>query len=123
MSETRLAQTCWRLVQQILAHETGALSVEELSYRNPEIERETVDYHLRKLEAQSLTERHSVDGGPNELPSTYWAVTECGVRRLDDLGFYDEVAVLEVADDALERTDRIERIEQFEERPAVDVSP
>ena len=109
-------------VQQILSHDSGVLSVEELSYRNPEIESETVDYHLRKLESAGLTERLSADDPANDLPNTYWTVTERGVARLDELGFDDEVEALAVADEMVERTERIDRIETFDGRPQVDGS-
>ncbi|ERH12830.1 MAG: hypothetical protein J07HB67_01856 [halophilic archaeon J07HB67] len=120
--ETLLDKKRLRFVQQILAHDSGVLSVEELSYRNPDIELATVDYHLRKLESVGLTERLSADDPANHLPNTYWAVTDRGVARLDKLGFYDEVEALTVADEMLERTERIERIETFDGRPQVDVS-
>lgn len=120
--DTLLDKKRLRFVQQILAHDSGVLSVEELSYRNPDIESGTIDYHLRKLESAGLTERLSTDDPANDLPNTYWAVTGRGVARLDELGFYDEVEVLAVADEALERTERIERIEAFDARPQVDVS-
>jgi len=121
--ETTQTQQSVRFVQQILAHDSSVLSVEELSYRNPEIESETVDYHLRKLESAGLTERLSADDPANDLPNTYWTVTERGVARLDELGFDDEIEALAVADEMLERTERIERIETFDGRPRVDVSP
>ncbi len=120
--DTLLDQKRLRFVQQIIAHDSGVLSVEELSYRNPDIESETVDYHLRKLESVGLVERLSADDPANDLPSTYWAVTDRGVARLDNLGFYDEVEALAVADEMLERTERIERIEAFDGRPRGDVS-
>jgi repressor of nif and glnA expression len=119
--ETTQTQQSVRFVQQILAHDSNVLSVEELSYRNPDIESATVDYHLRKLESAGLTERLSADDPANDLPDTYWTVTERGVARLDELGFYDEIEALVVADEMLERTERIERIEIFDGRPRIDV--
>jgi len=62
------------------------------------------------------------DDPANDLPDTYWTVTERGVARLDELGFDDEIEALAVADEMLERTERIERIETFDGRPRVDVS-
>ncbi len=121
MFETTQTQQSVRFVQQILAHDSNVLSVEELSYRNPDIESATVDYHLRKLESAGLTERLSADDPANDLPDTYWTVTERGVARLDELGFYDEIEALAVADEMLERTERIERIEIFDGRPRIDV--
>ncbi|MCU4925116.1 helix-turn-helix domain-containing protein [Halobacteria archaeon AArc-dxtr1] len=115
VDETRL-----RLLQQLLASDDGALSVEELAYRNTDLKSGTIDYHLRELEARDVTRRLKADEPRNDLPNTYWAVTESGVDLLKRLGFYEEIAILSEADDALERTDRIREIEDFEARPVPD---
>jgi len=115
LQETRL-----RLLQQILASEPGALSVEELTYRNTDCKGGTIDYHLRELETWDVVTRLKAEEPRNDLPSTYWAVTERGVELLERLGFYDEIAVLSEADAALERTERIRVIESFEGRPEPD---
>jgi DNA-binding transcriptional ArsR family regulator len=115
LDETRL-----RLLQQILAHDSGVLSVEELDYRNTDIKKQTVDYHLRELEKEDVVRRLKIEGGRNELPNTYWAVTPTGIDLLKQLGFYDEIAVLSEADDALDRTDRIREIEAYDDRPDPD---
>ena len=112
IEETRLA-----LLQQILASDEGALSVEELNYRNTDRTAQTIDYHLRELEEHSIVTRLEADNPQNELPSIYWAVTETGIAILRQLGFYEEISVLSEADDALERTPRIEAIEAFSGRP------
>ena len=115
LDETRL-----RLLQQILAHDSGVLSVEELDYRNTDIKDQTIDYHLRQLEGKDVVRRLKVDGGRNDLPNTYWAVTPTGIDLLKQFGFYDEIAVLSEADDALERTARIQDIESYDRRPEPD---
>lgn len=112
LEETRLA-----LLQQILAAEEGALSVEELAYRNADRSAQTIDYHLRALEEHDVVIRLKADDPQNDLPSTYWAVTETGIALLKQLGFYEEITVLSDAGDALERTARIEEIEAFSGRP------
>lgn len=115
LEETRLA-----LLQQILAADEGALSVEELAYRNVDYSSQTIDYHLRKLEGHEVVTRLKADNPQNDLPSTYWAVTETGIALLKQLGFFEEISVLSEADDALERTARIEAIEAFGGRPTPD---
>lgn len=115
LDETRL-----RLLQQLLAYDDGTLSVEELAYRNTDLKKGTIDYHLRELEKRDVVARLKADPARNDLPNTFWAVTEDGVELLKRLGFYDEIAVLAEADRALERTDRIREIEQFEGRPRPD---
>jgi len=117
---TVLDETRLRLLQQILAHDSGALSVEELDYRNTDLAERTIDYHLRQLEDEEVVRRLKVEGGRNDLPNTFWAVTPTGVDLLKRLGFYEEVAVLSEADDALERTDRIGEIEAYDRRPEPD---
>jgi len=67
-----------------------------------------------------VVRRLKIEGGRNELPNTYWAVTPTGIDLLKQLGFYDEIAILSEVDDALERTDRIREIEAYDERPAPD---
>jgi len=113
LEETRL-----RLLQQILASDSGALSVEELDYRNTDIKNQTIDYHLRELADRGIVTKLKADSPANDLPSTYWAVSDLGIRLLKRLGFYDEIAALSEADDSLERTARIEEIEAFSGRPS-----
>jgi len=96
LNETRL-----RLLQQILASDEGALSVEELAYRNTDRSEQTIDYHLRELEDYDVVTRLKADDPRNDLPSTYWAVTDIGMKVLQQLGFYEEIAVVSEADDAL----------------------
>ncbi|MFB6235292.1 MAG: helix-turn-helix domain-containing protein [Halopenitus sp.] len=115
MSETRLG-----LVQQILASESGALSVEELDYRNTDLKKSTIDYHLRELSDRSIVTPLKADDPANDMPNTYWAVTEPGIALLKQLGFYSEIEVLAEADRALSRTSRIEQIETFPGRPEPD---
>jgi len=115
LDETRLA-----LLQQILAYDGGALSIEELSYRNTDVKDRTIDYHLRQLAKHDLVVSLKADAPKNDLPNTYWAVTERGVELLKRLGFYEEVSVQSEADTALTRTERIQTIEQFPGRPEPD---
>lgn len=111
-----VGETGLRLLQQIVAHDSGALSVEELDYRNTDLVAETINNCLRELVADGVVQRLVVDS-ENDIPDTYWAVTPSGIHFLKRQGFYDEVAVLSAADDALERTDRIREIEQYGGRP------
>jgi DNA-binding transcriptional ArsR family regulator len=115
LEETRLG-----ILQQILASNSGALSVEELAYRNTDLKAGTIDYHLRELEQRDVVTRLKADDPLNDIPSTYWAVTENGVALVKRLGFYDEIGVIAAADDALDRTDRIREIEAFGGRPEPD---
>jgi len=115
LNETRLG-----LIQQLLASDPGALSVEELAYRNVDLKERTIDYHLRKLAEKSVVTKLKADDPVNDLPNTYWGVTEAGIELLKRLGFYDEIAVLAEADTALNRTARIKKIEDFDGHPESD---
>lgn len=114
LQETRVV-----LLQQMLAHETGALSVEELCYRNPDLSEENVRYHLRELEARGIVEGLEISPGERtrELPNTFFAATEKGLQLLRRANLDEEVGVWKQVYDRLERTDRIERIEGMDERP------
>lgn len=107
-----------RLLQQILASDSGALSVEELDYRNTDTEDRKIDYRLQKLADRGVVTKLKADNPTNDLPSTYWAVSDLGIQLLKRFGFYDEIGALSEADDALERTDRIRNIEAFDGRPS-----
>lgn len=117
LQETRVA-----LLQQILAHDTGALSVEELCYRNPDLSEENVRYHLRELEERGVVDGLEIPRGERtrELPNTFFAVTEAGLRLLRRANLDEELGVWKAVYDRLERTDRIERIEGMAERPTAD---
>ncbi|WP_435185135.1 winged helix-turn-helix domain-containing protein [Halobellus sp. EA9] len=105
------------ILQQILAHDSGVLSIEELNYRNTDVEENTIRESLHSLDEENLVTPLSVAGGDPDLPDTYWAVTPEGVEFLKQNGVYDEIAVLSEADDALERSQRIKRIEAAGNRP------
>lgn len=115
-----LTQTRLALIQQILASESGALSVEELDYRNTDVKKSTIDYHLRELSDRGIVTPLKVDDPANDMPNTYWAVTEIGIGLLQQLGVHSEIEVLAEADRALTRTSRVEQIEAFPGRPEPD---
>lgn len=127
-----LNETKIRLLQQILASRTGALSAVELAARN-EITESTIRDHLRELadrdEPIVLTLEAETDGPvPNGIPRKYYAVTEYGIGLLKQVGMYEQIGILydvyEAADlrlpDADGRPVSIEDIEDYPHRPAPD---
>jgi DNA-binding CsgD family transcriptional regulator len=127
-----LTETKIRLLQQILASPTGALSAVELAARN-DITESTIRDHLRDLSQRDrpivrTLEAETDDSVPNGIPRKYYAVTEYGIDLLTQLGLYEQIGILydmyEAADlelpDADERPVSIEDIETYEHRPTPD---
>lgn len=108
-----------RILQQLLASETGALSPKEIAFRNPDITESTVRDHLRTLTEEGLTEKlePGVDSIPNTIPRTYYAVSEYGIELLKQVGMYDGVAVLYQVYQEMDRPEDIRAIEEWEHRP------
>lgn len=109
------------LLQQILAHDAGALSVAELAYRNPDLDDSTINYHLGEMEARDVVTKLRIPTGERQrdLPSTFYAVTEKGIDLLERASLLDEVLVWQEMYDRMERSDEIARIEEMD-RPEPD---
>lgn len=108
-----------RILQQLLASETGALSPKEVAFRNPEVTESTVRDHLRTLTEDGLAEKlePDVDSVPNSIPRTYYAVSEYGIELLKQVGMYDGVAILYQVYQEMDRPEDIRAIEEWEHRP------
>ena len=117
-----LDRTRLDLLHQILAQPDGVLSVEELLYRNPDVEEDNVRYHLRQLVERDVVEKHVVARSQDlaDPPTTFYSVTADGIELLRAVSMYDEVAVWRSVYDGMERTDRIGAIEALDTRPEVD---
>jgi len=117
-----------RIMQQILASSTGALSMPEFAVRN-EITESTIRDHVRDLcdrEQQIVTMLEpDVSPVPNGYPRKYAAVTSYGVELLKQVGQYEQVGVLYDMYEAAElsfpesraSSVSLEEIESFEHRP------
>jgi len=127
-----LTTTKLRLLQQILASPTGALSAVELAARNI-ITESTIRDHLRELANRDepivkTLDPETNDPVPNGIPRKYYAVTEYGIGLLKQVGMYDQIGILydiyEAADlqlpSADDRTVSIEDIEDYPHRPSPD---
>ena len=123
-----LTPTKTRLLQQILASQTGALSAVELAARN-EITESTIRDHIRDLsnrDREIVTTLTATESPvPNGIPRKYYAVTEYGTSLLKQVNLYDQIGVLynmyeaaslELPDNEDRPTD-ITTIETYEHRP------
>ncbi len=120
-----------RLLQQILASPSGALSAVELAARN-EITESTIRDHLRALQSRDpeIVTVLEADASPvpNGIPRKYYAVTEYGIDLLKQVTLYEQIWILydmyEAAEleipDSDERPVTITDIEEYEHRPSPD---
>ncbi|WP_138007355.1 hypothetical protein [Halalkalirubrum salinum] len=118
-----------RLLQQILASPTGALSAVELAARN-RITESTIRDHLRDLNNRDseIVAVLEADASPvpNGIPRKYYAVTAYGIDLLKQVNLYEQIGVLydmyEAAElelpDCDERSVTIAAIEAYEHRPS-----
>jgi hypothetical protein len=112
-----------RIVQQLLASDTGALSPKEVQFRNRGIISEsTVRDHLRNLTEEEFTKKlePDVESIPNEMPRTFYAASLFTIELLQEMGLWENLGMLYQIYDSLERPDEIRRIEEWEERPTPD---
>jgi hypothetical protein len=122
-------RTYLRLMQQIIAHESGVLSVEELDYRNTDLGRDQIRERLELPQKTEVVAALPADPVRDDMPSKFWAVTEQGIEELRTRSPFEQAGILHdasrateimsAADDALNRSERIEKIEQFDGRPSV----
>lgn len=106
------------LLQQILATETGLLSVAELVYRNrdeDDIGEENVRYHLREMADRGIVSKEKVPTGQRvrDLPDTFFRVTDYGETILERANLLAECDLWAELYEQMERTDEIERIERL----------
>lgn len=111
-----------RILQQLLASDTGALSPKEVAFRNPDVTESTIRDHLRMLTEEGLAEKlePDVESIPNAIPRTYYAVSEYGIELLKQVGIYDGVAILYQVYQQMDRPEKIRAIEGWEHRPVPD---
>lgn len=126
---TILRDTNLRLLQQMLASPTGALSALELAARNG-ITESTIRDHIRTLQSCDppivrTLETEIDEGIPHGIPHRYYAVTEYGIELLKQVGHYDQIGLLydvyEAASlelpDSADREITIEDVEEYPYRP------
>lgn len=110
-----------RIVQQLLASDTGALSPKEVAFRNEEIISEsTVRDHLRKLTEKGFMKKlePDVERVPNEMPRTFYAASPFSIELLKEMGLWENLGMLYQIYDSLDRPEDVKKIEEWEGRPA-----
>jgi DNA-binding HxlR family transcriptional regulator len=112
-----------RLLQQILATEWGSLSAPELSHRNEDISESTIRDHLREManRKRPFVRKLTVDEEQREqnVPWTFYAVTEHGIDLLKAVDAYEGITVLYQMYSRMD-SDEISHIEAFAHRPEPD---
>lgn len=104
------------ILQQLLANERRSLSVEELEFRNPNLDYDDIHYYIEELEEQGVVQRLIIPeevSGAN-IPNKFYEVTEEGEELLKNSNLYDEISLWKQIYDHMERTKRIQNIEKIE---------
>lgn len=112
-----------RIVQQLLASDTGALSPKEVAFRNENIISEsTVRDHLRELTEKEFVSRlePDVESIPNTMPRTFYAASPLTIELLQEMGLWENLGMLYQIYDSLDRPEEIQQIEEWEGRPSPD---
>ena len=114
-----------KLFQQILASDTGTLSLEEIAYRNPGLSEEMIEYRLMKLSERErpFITTLSVTPSSDHLPSTYYAVTERAISLLQTVNAYEGISLIYQMYQHMDQTDRIKEIEDLGDHPRPDWLP
>lgn len=108
------------LLADVVGHPEGQISVPELDYLNPGVERSAISEHLARLVDAGVLGKTEIPVGERsrDLPHTFYHVTDEGRALFDRNGIFDpEVWREQYA--RVEKTEEIERIEAMD-RPAVE---
>lgn len=113
-----------RILQAILATQSGSLTIPEIAYR---VQRSESEVHAF-LEEMMARERPfvvalevPVENREPEIPSTFYAPTEYSMELLKEVGIYDAITVLyQMYERMVNRPEEVEVIREFEYRPSPD---
>ena len=111
-----------RILQAILATQSGSLTIPEIAYR---VQRSESEVHAF-LEEMMARERPfvvalevPVENREPGIPSTFYAATEYAMELLKDVGMYDAITILyQVYERMEDRPEEVEAIREFEHRPS-----
>lgn len=80
------------LIADVVGHPDGMISVPELDYLNPEIERSAITEHLARLVDVGVLAKATIPVGERsrDLPYTFYYVTEAGRDLFDRNDIFDE---------------------------------
>lgn len=102
------------IVQQILTHDTGVLSLPELEVRNPDLDADALQRHLDTLVGRNILVKLEAPKSDRDLPAVFYAVTERGISLLKQTNLYDEIAVWNNVYNHVPVPDDLPRIEEME---------
>lgn len=103
------------LIADVVGHPEGMISVPELDYLNPDVERSAITEHLQRLVDAGVLDRATIPVGERsrDLPNTFYYVTGEGRDLFDRNDIFDEEIWREQYA-KVEKTDDIERIEAMD---------
>jgi DNA-binding HxlR family transcriptional regulator len=106
-------ETRFSLIQDILGHPSGLPTLKELDYVNPSRSQTTIRQHLQRLVDAGIVEKVELPGDrrQNDLPYTFYGLSEDGRRFLEDHRLLRAEETLREIYDRVEKTDEIERYE------------
>ncbi|NLV09477.1 ArsR family transcriptional regulator [Halomicrobium mukohataei] len=100
------------LIADIVGHPEGMISVPELDYLNPDIERSAITEHLDVLLDTGVLAKATIPVGERsrDLPYTFYYVTEAGRDLFDRNDIFDE-AIWREQYETVQKTPAIREIE------------
>ena len=106
-------ETRFALVQDILGHPSGLPTLKELDYVNPSRSQTTIRQHLERLVEAGIIEKVELpdDRRQNDLPYTFYGISEDGHRFLEDHKLLRAEGTLREIYDRVEKTAEVERYE------------
>jgi DNA-binding HxlR family transcriptional regulator len=106
-------ETRFSLIQDILGHPSGLPTLKELNYVNPSRSQTTIRQHLQRLVDAGIVEKVELpeDRRQNDLPYTFYGLSENGRRFLEDHKLLRAEETLREIYDRVEKTAEIERYE------------
>ncbi|PSP68474.1 transcriptional regulator [Halobacteriales archaeon QS_1_69_70] len=106
-------ETRFALLQDILGHPSGLVTLKELDYVNPSKSRTTIRQHLQQLVDVGIVEEVLLpeDRRQNDLPYKFYGLSESGRQFLDEHKLLRAQDTLREIYDNVEKPDEIKRYE------------
>ena len=106
-------ETRFSLIQDILGHPAQLPTLKELDYVNPSKSQTTIRQHLQELVNENILEKASLpkDQRQNDLPYTFYGLSEDGREFLAEHGLLRAEETLTEIYNSVEKTETIQRYE------------
>ena len=106
-------ETRFSLIQDILGHPAQLPTLKELDYVNPSKSQTTIRQHLQELVNEGILEKASLpkDQRQNDLPYTFYGLSEDGRKFLAEHGLLRAEETLTEIYNSVEKTETIQRYE------------